>query len=121
MAGIRMSTRVWPCRWQLIKHPPPPPHQLPVPERRAAGLTKALPQLTCRCLAGFVGARCEVNVDDCLMRLVLTAPHAWTASTASPASAPRASLGASCTINLDDCASRPAREGPAVGTGPRTL
>ncbi|XP_045698836.1 protein delta homolog 2 isoform X1 [Phyllostomus hastatus] len=66
---------------------------------------------TCRCLAGFVGARCEVNVDDCLMRPCANGATCVDGVNRFSCLCPEGFAGRFCTINLDDCASRPCQRG----------
>ncbi|XP_034504097.1 protein delta homolog 2 isoform X1 [Ailuropoda melanoleuca] len=66
---------------------------------------------TCRCLAGFVGARCEVNVDDCLMRPCANGATCLDGINRFSCLCPEGFSGRFCTINLDDCASRPCQRG----------
>ncbi|XP_075410207.1 protein delta homolog 2 isoform X1 [Tenrec ecaudatus] len=66
---------------------------------------------TCRCLAGFVGARCEVNVDDCLMRPCANGATCLDGINRFSCLCPEGFAGRFCTINLDDCASRPCQRG----------
>lgn len=66
---------------------------------------------TCRCLAGFVGARCEVDVDDCLMRPCADGATCVDGVNRFSCLCPEGFAGRFCTINLDDCASRPCQRG----------
>ncbi|XP_073938244.1 protein delta homolog 2 isoform X4 [Castor canadensis] len=66
---------------------------------------------TCRCLAGFVGARCEVNVDDCLMRPCANGATCLDGINRFSCLCPEGFAGRFCTINLDDCASQPCQRG----------
>ncbi|XP_012660330.1 protein delta homolog 2 isoform X2 [Otolemur garnettii] len=66
---------------------------------------------TCRCLAGFVGDRCEVNVDDCLMRPCANGATCLDGINRFSCLCPEGFSGRFCTINLDDCASRPCQRG----------
>ncbi|XP_030652367.1 protein delta homolog 2 isoform X4 [Nomascus leucogenys] len=66
---------------------------------------------TCRCLVGFVGARCEVNVDDCLMRPCANGATCLDGINRFSCLCPEGFAGRFCTINLDDCASRPCQRG----------
>lgn len=66
---------------------------------------------TCRCLAGFMGARCEVNVDDCLMRPCANGATCLDGINRFSCLCPEGFTGRFCTINLDDCASRPCQRG----------
>ncbi|KAM5324654.1 protein delta homolog 2 isoform 2-T2 [Glossophaga mutica] len=66
---------------------------------------------TCRCLAGFVGVRCEVNVDDCLMRPCANGATCVDGVNRFSCLCPEGFAGRFCTINLDDCASRPCQRG----------
>lgn len=64
-------------------------------------------ELTCRCLAGFTGARCEIDVDDCLMEPCANGATCLDAVNRFSCLCPAGFSGRFCTINLDDCASRP--------------
>uniref|UniRef100_A0A5F9DHB2 Protein delta homolog 2 n=1 Tax=Oryctolagus cuniculus TaxID=9986 RepID=A0A5F9DHB2_RABIT len=66
---------------------------------------------TCRCLAGFVGARCELNVDDCLMRPCANGATCLDGINRFSCLCPEGFAGRFCTINLDDCASHPCQRG----------
>ncbi|XP_010861538.1 PREDICTED: protein delta homolog 2 [Bison bison bison] len=66
---------------------------------------------TCRCLVGFMGARCEVNVDDCLMRPCANGATCLDGINRFSCLCPEGFTGRFCTINLDDCASRPCQRG----------
>ncbi|XP_068922028.1 protein delta homolog 2 isoform X2 [Petaurus breviceps papuanus] len=66
---------------------------------------------TCRCLAGFVGPRCEVNVDDCLMRPCANGATCHDGINRFSCHCPKGFAGRFCTVNLDDCASRPCQHG----------
>ncbi|XP_028903316.1 protein delta homolog 2 [Ornithorhynchus anatinus] len=66
---------------------------------------------TCRCLAGFVGPRCEVDVDDCLMRPCANGATCRDGINRFSCLCPAGFAGRFCTVNLDDCASRPCQNG----------
>ncbi|XP_048203683.1 protein delta homolog 2 isoform X3 [Perognathus longimembris pacificus] len=66
---------------------------------------------TCRCLAGFVGARCEEDVDDCLMRPCADGATCLDGVNRFSCLCPEGFAGRFCTVNLDDCASQPCRRG----------
>ncbi|XP_072689004.1 protein delta homolog 2 isoform X1 [Canis lupus baileyi] len=66
---------------------------------------------TCRCLVGFVGSRCEVNVDDCLMRPCANGATCLDGINRFSCLCPEGFAGRFCTVNLDDCASRPCQRG----------
>lgn len=61
---------------------------------------------TCRCLAGFVGVRCEVNVDDCLMRFCANGVICLDGINRFFCFCFEGFVGRFCIINLDDCVSR---------------
>uniref|UniRef100_A0A8C9XAA9 Delta like non-canonical Notch ligand 2 n=1 Tax=Sander lucioperca TaxID=283035 RepID=A0A8C9XAA9_SANLU len=63
--------------------------------------------LTCRCLAGFTGARCETDVDDCLMKPCANGATCLDAINRFLCVCPAGFTGRFCTVNVDDCASRP--------------
>ncbi|KAI3363575.1 hypothetical protein L3Q82_012165 [Scortum barcoo] len=63
--------------------------------------------LTCRCLAGFTGPRCETNVDDCLMKPCANGATCLDGVNRFSCLCPSGFTGRFCTVNLDDCASRP--------------
>lgn len=65
------------------------------------------PVLTCRCLAGFAGPRCETDVDDCLMRPCANGATCLDGVNRFSCLCPAGFTGRFCTVNLDDCASRP--------------
>ncbi|XP_039995619.1 protein delta homolog 2 [Xiphias gladius] len=64
-------------------------------------------QLTCRCLAGFTGPRCETDVDDCLMKPCGNGATCLDGINRFSCLCPAGFTGRFCTVNLDDCASRP--------------
>ncbi|XP_061084595.1 protein delta homolog 2 [Conger conger] len=69
------------------------------------------PELSCRCLAGFVGARCEEDVDDCLMRPCANGASCVDGVNRFSCECPAGFSGRFCTVNDDDCAGRPCRNG----------
>lgn len=64
-------------------------------------------ELTCRCLAGFTGSRCETNVDDCLMKPCANGATCLDGINRFSCLCPHGFTGRFCTVNVDDCASRP--------------
>uniref|UniRef100_A0A8C4SSI5 Protein delta homolog 2 n=1 Tax=Erpetoichthys calabaricus TaxID=27687 RepID=A0A8C4SSI5_ERPCA len=64
-------------------------------------------ELSCRCLAGFVGPRCEVNVDDCLMRPCANGATCHDGINRFSCECQAGFKGRFCTINIDDCVSNP--------------
>lgn len=68
-------------------------------------------ELTCRCLAGFTGRRCETDVDDCLMRPCANGATCLDAVNRFSCVCPAGFSGRFCTVNLDDCAGQPCRHG----------
>eukprot|EP00064_Thunnus_orientalis_P022997 superscaffoldBa00008281_g23221 len=64
-------------------------------------------ELSCRCLAGFTGPRCETDVDDCLMKPCANGATCLDAVNRFSCLCPAGFTGRFCTVNLDDCASRP--------------
>lgn len=64
-------------------------------------------ELTCRCLAGFTGPRCEADVDDCLMRPCANGATCLDGVNRFSCLCPAGFTGRFCTVNLDDCVSRP--------------
>ncbi|CAK6981212.1 protein delta homolog 2 isoform X5 [Scomber scombrus] len=68
-------------------------------------------ELSCRCLAGFTGPRCETDVDDCLMKPCANGATCLDAVNRFSCLCPAGFTGRFCTINLDDCASRPCLNG----------
>ncbi|KAJ8418325.1 hypothetical protein AAFF_G00140340 [Aldrovandia affinis] len=69
------------------------------------------PELSCRCLAGFVGPYCQVDVDDCLMRPCANGATCLDGINRFSCSCPAGFSGRFCTINDDDCVSRPCLNG----------
>ncbi|XP_056327563.1 protein delta homolog 2 [Danio aesculapii] len=69
------------------------------------------PELSCRCLVGFTGARCETNMDDCLMRPCANGATCLDGVNRFSCLCPAGFTGRFCTINLDDCASQPCLNG----------
>lgn len=67
--------------------------------------------LTCRCLAGFTGSRCETDVDDCLMKPCANGATCLDGVNRFSCICPVGFTGRFCTVNLDDCASRPCLNG----------
>nr|XP_040034847.1 LOW QUALITY PROTEIN: protein delta homolog 2 [Gasterosteus aculeatus aculeatus] len=63
--------------------------------------------LSCRCLAGFTGRRCETDMDDCLMRPCANGATCVDGTNHFSCICPAGFTGRFCTVNLDDCASRP--------------
>ncbi|KAL0964333.1 hypothetical protein UPYG_G00322380 [Umbra pygmaea] len=68
-------------------------------------------EVSCRCLAGFSGPRCETNMDDCLMRPCANGATCIDGINRFSCLCPEGFTGRFCTINLDDCASRPCLNG----------
>lgn len=68
-------------------------------------------ELSCRCLAGFTGPRCETNMDDCLMRPCANGATCVDGVNRFSCLCPAGFTGRFCTVNLDDCASRPCLNG----------
>ncbi|KAF1620035.1 hypothetical protein FQV09_0002973, partial [Eudyptes chrysolophus] len=66
---------------------------------------------TCRCLAGFVGALCENNVDDCLMRPCANGATCHDGINRFSCQCQVGFEGRFCTININDCASQPCKNG----------
>ncbi|KAG7233068.1 hypothetical protein INR49_007522 [Caranx melampygus] len=64
-------------------------------------------ELTCRCLAGFTGQRCETDVDDCLMAPCGNGATCLDGINRFSCLCPAGFTGRFCTVNLDDCASQP--------------
>lgn len=69
------------------------------------------PELSCRCLVGFTGPRCETNMDDCLMRPCANGATCLDGVNRFSCLCPAGFTGRFCTINLDDCASQPCLNG----------
>ncbi|MBN3297071.1 DLK2 protein, partial [Amia calva] len=68
-------------------------------------------ELSCRCLAGFVGPRCQVNVDDCLMRPCANGATCHDGINRFSCECPAGFEGRFCTVNIDDCSSSPCLNG----------
>ncbi|XP_008296529.1 protein delta homolog 2 [Stegastes partitus] len=68
-------------------------------------------ELTCRCLAGFTGRRCETDVDDCTMKPCANGATCLDGVNRFSCVCPAGFSGRFCTVNLDDCASRPCLNG----------
>ncbi|NXF04714.1 DLK2 protein, partial [Smithornis capensis] len=66
---------------------------------------------TCRCLAGFVGALCEHDVDDCLMRPCANGATCHDGINRFSCQCQVGFEGRFCTININDCASQPCKNG----------
>ncbi|XP_076141368.1 uncharacterized protein dlk2 [Alosa pseudoharengus] len=69
------------------------------------------PVLTCRCLAGFTGPRCETNVDDCQLQPCANGATCVDGVNRFSCLCPPGFAGRFCSANLDDCASRPCLNG----------
>lgn len=69
------------------------------------------PELSCRCLVGFTGPRCETNMDDCLMRPCANGATCVDGVNRFSCLCPAGFTGRFCTVNLDDCASQPCLNG----------
>ncbi|KAM3862885.1 protein delta homolog 2 [Diretmus argenteus] len=67
--------------------------------------------LSCRCLAGFTGPRCETDIDDCLMKPCANGATCLDAVNRFSCLCPEGFTGRFCTVNLDDCASQPCQNG----------
>ncbi|XP_053316040.1 protein delta homolog 2 isoform X2 [Spea bombifrons] len=65
----------------------------------------------CRCLAGYVGRFCEVDVDDCLMRPCANGATCHDGINRFSCECPLGFQGRFCTVNINDCASRPCHNG----------
>ncbi|XP_033859238.3 protein delta homolog 2 [Acipenser ruthenus] len=68
-------------------------------------------ELSCRCLAGYVGTRCEVNVDDCLMRPCANGATCHDGINRFSCECQAGFEGRFCTVNINDCASGPCLNG----------
>lgn len=68
-------------------------------------------ELTCRCLAGFSGSRCQTNLDDCLMQPCANGATCLDGVNRFSCVCPAGFSGRFCTINRDDCASGPCQNG----------
>lgn len=68
-------------------------------------------ELTCHCLAGFTGRRCENDVDDCLMRPCANGATCLDGVNRFSCVCPAGFSGRFCTINRDDCISQPCLNG----------
>lgn len=66
---------------------------------------------TCKCLAGFIGSHCEIDVDDCLMRPCANGATCLDGINRFSCQCQEGFEGRFCTINIDDCASQPCRNG----------
>lgn len=69
------------------------------------------PELSCRCLVGFTGPRCETNMDDCLLRPCANGATCLDGVNRFSCQCPTGFTGRFCTVNLDDCASQPCLNG----------
>uniref|UniRef100_A0A3B1IV13 Protein delta homolog 2 n=2 Tax=Astyanax mexicanus TaxID=7994 RepID=A0A3B1IV13_ASTMX len=69
------------------------------------------PELSCRCLVGYTGPRCETNMDDCLMRPCANGATCLDGVNRFSCLCPAGFTGRFCTVNLDDCASQPCLNG----------
>uniref|UniRef100_H3C7I7 EGF-like domain-containing protein n=2 Tax=Tetraodon nigroviridis TaxID=99883 RepID=H3C7I7_TETNG len=67
--------------------------------------------LTCRCLAGFTGRRCEADVDDCLMAPCANGATCLDGVNRFSCVCPPGFSGRFCTVNLERCVSRPCSNG----------
>lgn len=65
----------------------------------------------CRCLAGYVGRLCEMDVDDCLMRPCANGATCIDGVNRFSCECPHGFQGRFCTVNIDDCAGQPCRNG----------
>ncbi|KAK2824742.1 hypothetical protein Q5P01_021917 [Channa striata] len=63
--------------------------------------------LTCRCLAGFTGPRCDTDVDDCLMKPCANGATCLDGVNRFSCLCPTGFTGRFCTVNVNDCASQP--------------
>uniref|UniRef100_A0A3B3DXS0 Delta-like 2 homolog (Drosophila) n=1 Tax=Oryzias melastigma TaxID=30732 RepID=A0A3B3DXS0_ORYME len=68
-------------------------------------------ELSCRCLAGFTGPRCETDIDDCRMKPCANDAVCLDGINRFSCVCPGGFTGRFCTVNLDDCASRPCLNG----------
>uniref|UniRef100_A0A8C5RAE4 Protein delta homolog 2 n=1 Tax=Leptobrachium leishanense TaxID=445787 RepID=A0A8C5RAE4_9ANUR len=66
---------------------------------------------TCRCLAGYVGRLCEIDVDDCLMRPCANGATCHDGVNRFSCECPLGFQGRFCTVNINDCASNPCQNG----------
>nr|XP_043901328.1 protein delta homolog 2 [Solea senegalensis] len=67
--------------------------------------------LTCRCLVGFTGPRCETDVDDCLMMPCGNGATCVDGVNRFSCLCPTGFTGRFCTVNTDDCVSQPCVNG----------
>uniref|UniRef100_A0A667XCA8 Delta like non-canonical Notch ligand 2 n=1 Tax=Myripristis murdjan TaxID=586833 RepID=A0A667XCA8_9TELE len=68
-------------------------------------------ELTCHCLAGFTGPRCETDLDDCSMKPCANGATCIDGVNRFSCLCPDGFTGRFCTVNLDDCASGPCLNG----------
>ncbi|XP_069464907.1 protein delta homolog 2 [Ambystoma mexicanum] len=66
---------------------------------------------TCRCLAGYVGDLCELDVDDCLMRPCANGATCHDGINRFSCECQVGFEGRFCTVNIDDCVSGPCQNG----------
>ncbi|KAM4692705.1 protein delta homolog 2 [Discoglossus pictus] len=65
----------------------------------------------CRCLAGYVGELCQIDVDDCLMRPCANGATCHDGVNRFSCECPEGFQGRFCTVNIDDCAGQPCQNG----------
>ncbi|MEE6528510.1 hypothetical protein FKM82_030882 [Ascaphus truei] len=58
---------------------------------------------TCRCLAGYIGELCQMDVDDCLMRPCANGATCHDGVNRFSCECPPGFQGRFCTVNIDDC------------------